>query len=96
MRGIIQGDVSIIPSYRWRDYFSLFSSPTRETLQRDILKGEQATWSEMAYIKSLCEIEFTLGRNLMKLKDESPNANHAHDMFDNISYLSKKRNRSFH
>ncbi|CAG8496470.1 17018_t:CDS:10 [Cetraspora pellucida] len=72
LRGIVDekvsGDITIVPSISIADFKTLFSSPTNESLDYWILKGEQSTWPLLALIKNRCNIELVLDRAYLKLK----------------------------
>ncbi|CAG8672263.1 12670_t:CDS:10, partial [Dentiscutata erythropus] len=72
LRGIVDekvsGDVTIVPSISFSDFKTLFSSPTHESLDYWILKGEQSTWPLLALIKNRCIIEMVLDKAYLTLK----------------------------
>ncbi|KAJ1973308.1 triacylglycerol lipase, partial [Dimargaris verticillata] len=52
--------VTISPSFTLRDFYHMYSRPTRESLRYWILKGEQATWPIIPLVRNRCLVEFTL------------------------------------
>ena len=53
------------------DFITLFSSPTYESLEYWILKGEQSTWPHLATIRNRLMIEVALDDGLNASKSPS-------------------------
>ncbi|WP_266097042.1 DUF3336 domain-containing protein [Marinobacter salinisoli] len=62
------GDVTIAPSYSFRDFRRMLSNPEPEYVREMILAGERATWPMISMIRSHARISKTLERCVARLK----------------------------
>jgi NTE family protein len=62
------GDVTIAPTYRFRDYRRMLSNPDPAYVREMILAGERATWPKISMIRSHARISKTLERCVRRLK----------------------------
>jgi TAG lipase/lysophosphatidylethanolamine acyltransferase len=65
-----QGNVTIAPHISSADFYTLFSSPTANSLYYWILRGEQATWPFLTLIQSRTSIELSLDKELNKVRND--------------------------
>ncbi|KAH6634333.1 acyl transferase/acyl hydrolase/lysophospholipase [Chaetomium sp. MPI-SDFR-AT-0129] len=54
--------VTLVPKISLRDFVRLLETPTRDSLQYWILRGERSVWPSMAAIRVRCAIEMELDR----------------------------------
>ncbi|MDO3722362.1 DUF3336 domain-containing protein [Marinobacter sp. chi1] len=62
------GDVTIAPTYSFRDYGRMLANPDPKYLRQMILAGERATWPKISMIRSHARISKTLERCVARLK----------------------------
>ena len=62
------GDITILPSVGIRDYTTLVTNPTRETLWDAVMRGERAAWPQMSIIRNHCQIEMELDECIYRLR----------------------------
>eukprot|EP01027_Heterolobosea_sp_BB2_P019247 GEZU01027036.1.p1 GENE.GEZU01027036.1~~GEZU01027036.1.p1 ORF type:complete len:545 (+),score=67.50 GEZU01027036.1:489-2123(+) len=55
-----EGDVTILPAVRWRDYLYMLSNPTEEYIARCINQGQRRTWPKISIIDNNCKVERVL------------------------------------
>jgi predicted acylesterase/phospholipase RssA len=55
-----EGDITIVPSIRWRDYLWTFRNPSVEFVERAVMVGQRAAWGKVPIIQNHLEIELTL------------------------------------
>src|SRR5690554_1307974 len=65
------GDVTIAPTYRFKDYARMLSNPDPAYIREMILAGERATWPKISMIRSHARISKTLERCVKRLKLQS-------------------------
>ncbi len=54
------GSILLVPRVPLRDYLGLLDSPTKESLQYWIRRGEQCVWPAVAALKIRCSVELAL------------------------------------
>lgn len=54
--------VTLVPEVAWGDFFRLIETPSRETLEYWIHKGERSVWPAVAALKVRCTIELEFDR----------------------------------
>ncbi|RKO84210.1 acyl transferase/acyl hydrolase/lysophospholipase, partial [Blyttiomyces helicus] len=60
-----QGHVTISPPLTSKDFYTIFSNPTYDSLNYWILKGEQSTWPSLSFIRSRMKIELALDKGIL-------------------------------
>jgi NTE family protein len=68
------GDVTIAPTYAFRDFRRMLSNPSPEYVREMILAGERATWPKISMIRSHARISKTLERCVRRLKQQNRKA----------------------
>lgn len=68
------GDVTIAPSYRFKDYRRILANPDPAWMKDMVLQGERATWPKISMIRSHARISKTLERCIKRLKSEQRRA----------------------
>ena len=63
-----RGNITVVPKLRARDYWGLFSNPTRRVVDALILEGQRATWPKIPMIRNQTRISQTLERCLAQLR----------------------------
>ena len=63
-----RGNVTIVPPFRLRDYFGLFTNPTTEMVESLISEGEKATWPRLAMIRNQTRISRCLSDCVRRLE----------------------------
>lgn len=62
------GDITIVPDIKWKDYLQLVSNPTPQSLFDSIVRGERATWPQISIVRNHCQIELNLDEILYRLR----------------------------
>lgn len=74
LRGFVDthatGHVTLTPHVTFSDYRLVFSNPTASNIDHWILKGEQASWPQVALIANRLVVELTLDRILLSLRQK--------------------------
>ena len=65
------GDVTIAPTYSFRDYRRMLANPDPAYVREMILAGERATWPRISMIRSHARISKTLERCVRRLKQQN-------------------------
>jgi TAG lipase/steryl ester hydrolase/phospholipase A2/LPA acyltransferase len=65
------GDVTIAPSYSFKDYSRMLANPDPAFIRQMILAGERATWPKISMIRSHARISKTLERCVRRLKHQN-------------------------
>jgi NTE family protein len=65
------GDVTIAPSYSFKDYSRMLANPDPAYVRQMILAGERATWPKISMIRSHARISKTLERCVRRLKQQN-------------------------
>lgn len=63
-----RGNITIVPPFRLRDYWGLFTNPTPKMVDALILEGQRATWPKIPMIRNQMRISQTLDRCLQRLR----------------------------
>ena len=63
-----RGNITIVPQFRMRDYWAMFSNPTPRMVDSLILEGERATWPRIAMVRNQTRISQTLERCVARLR----------------------------
>eukprot|EP01135_Chromosphaera_perkinsii_P012209 Nk52_evm28s2612 gene=Nk52_evmTU28s2612 len=63
-----QGDITIVPNMRLRDYLTVIGNPSDDYLRIAAKEGERSTWPKVSIIRNHCEIELNLDRVLYRLR----------------------------
>jgi len=65
-----EGDITIVPKFDIKDYLSLLSNPSQNTILDCLSKGEKATWPKLSRIRNQLKIELTLERCVLELRKQ--------------------------
>lgn len=100
LRGIIDqkfaGHVTLFPKVRLKDFYCLFSYPTKEILHYWVLVGERTTWPVLEFIKNRCRMEVKLDQINTSLKSQHPDETpHLDSVITSFSTM-KRRTKSIH
>lgn len=62
------GDITIVPGVQLIELKDLFKNPTKDMFLKSHLRGQRATWPNLALIRNHCAIELALDKSIHQLR----------------------------